>query len=114
MRRKFDERLLELKYESGLCREIDCTDEENKMFLEMLKQKEELPVDILRREESGGIKLDKFYRIVPLEITSEEIQEYCALRNTINIKTIKNCVVFFTAFMVISLVVMLFLFLTQL
>lgn len=114
MRKKFDERLLELKYESGLCQEIDCTDEENKMYLEMLKNKEELPVDIARREESNGTKLDKFFRVVPLEITSEEIQEYCTLRNMKNIKTIKNYVVFFTVITVISLVVTIFLFLNRL
>ena len=105
MRKKFDEKLLELMYESGLCREIDCTDEENQMFLDMIKRKEELPIDIVRREESNGTKLDEFYKVVPLEITSEEIQKYCALQNAKNIKTIKNCVVFFTALTVISLVV---------
>ena len=114
MRKKFDERLLELKYESGLCQEIDCTDEENKMYLEMLKNKEELPFDIARREEGNGTKPDKFFRVVPLEITSEEIQEYCTLRNMKNIKTIKNCVVFFTVITVISLVATIFLFLTRL
>ncbi len=113
-RKRFDERLLELKYESGLCQEIDCTEEENKMFSELLKNKESLPVDIAQYTEGDGAKRDKFYRVVPLEITSEKIQEYCALRNAKNIKTIKNCVAFFTVITIISLIATVFLLLTQL
>ena len=112
MRKKFDEKVLELKYDAGLCREIDCTEEENQKFLEMLKRKEELPFDIARRDENGT-KSDRFYRVVPLNITAEEIQEYCALRNTKNIQTIKKCVVFFTTLAVISLLIALFLLLSQ-
>ena len=37
MRKKFDEKLLELMYENGLCREIDCTDEEKALLREYLK-----------------------------------------------------------------------------
>jgi len=104
MRKKFDEKLLELKYESGLCQEIDCTDEENQIFLEMIKRKEELPIDVAQRIETNGAKLNKFYRVLPLKISAEEIQEFCALKNMKNIKIIKNCVLFFTAITVISLI----------
>lgn len=113
MRKEFDERLLELKYENGLCQEIDCTEEENKMFMELLKNKEKLPIDIAQHTDSNGIKLDTFYRVVPLEIASEKIQEYCALRNLKNIKTIKNCVVFFTVITVMSLIATIILLLTR-
>ena len=104
MRKKFDEELLIIKHESGLCQEIDCTDEENQIFLNMVKRKEELPIDVAQRVTSDGTKLNKFFRVLPLEISAEEIQEFCALKNMKNIKTIKNCALFFTIITVISLI----------
>ena len=70
----------------------------------MVKRKEELPIDVAQRVETDGTKLNKFYRVLPLEISAEEIQEFCALKNMKNIKTIKNCLLFFTIITVISLI----------
>ena len=110
---EFYENLFQLKYDIGLCQEIDCSEEENRMYLEMLKQKKELPSGIIRRVESNGAKLNQFYRVVPLEITPEEMQEYCALKQTKNIQIIKNCVVFFTVLSVLSLIAGILLFFTM-
>ena len=105
--------MLELKYESELCQEVDCTEEENKKFSEMLAHKEELPTDVIQRQTSYGAKLDEFYRVIPLPLSSEDLLQYCALKNMKNIKTIKNCVVFFTVIAILSLTVSLFLLLAQ-
>ena len=105
MRSKFDEDLLQLKYESGLCKEVDCSEEENKKYLELLKRKKALPIDIAQRQEMNGTKWDKFYKVVPMDISYEELQEYCLLKQTKNLNTIKKCVVFFTVLTAISLFV---------
>ena len=104
MNASFYEKLLQLKHDNGLCQEVLCTEDENHLFLEMVKQKKALPEDVVRCEESNGTKLDKFYRVVPLEMTHEEIQEFCMLNQIKHLKTIKNCVVFFTVLTVLSLV----------
>lgn len=104
MKSAFYEKLLQLKHDNGLCQEVLCSEEENRLFLEMLKQKKDLPEDVVRCEESNGAKLDKFYRVVPFEVTHEEIQEFCMLKQIKYLKTIKNCVVFFTVLTVLSLI----------
>ncbi|MBQ4323136.1 MAG: hypothetical protein IJC19_04275 [Clostridia bacterium] len=114
MKTEFYEKFLQLKYDEGLCKEIDCTEEENHIFLEMLHKKEKLPIDIIRRTDTNGAALNKFFRVVPMEITHEEIQEYYALKQSKNLNIIKNCVVFFTILAVISLAATLILTLNQL
>ena len=114
MKSKFNEKLLQLKYDNGFCLEVDCSEEENQLYLKLLKQKKELPIDIVRREESNGTKLDEFYKVVPLEISHEELHEYCLLKQTKHLNTIKNCVVFFTILTAISLFATIILFLIQL
>lgn len=102
MKTTFDARLLQLEDETGLCRYIDCTAEENEMYLEMQKQNQPLPYNIVRRS-VGEALLDEFCRIVPMEVPMEKIRKYCALRNAKNINTIKNCILFFTTLAIISL-----------
>ena len=109
MKVEFCEELLQLKYDEGLCKEVDCTEEENRRYLEMLHKKEKLPIDIVRRTETDGAALNKFFRVVPLEITHEEIQEYCALKQLKTLNTIKNCALFFTGLTVVSIVLILIL-----
>ena len=109
MRSKLDEKLLQLKYDCGFCVEVDCSEEENQAYLELLKQKKKLPIDVVQRNDN----LNKFFRVVPMDISHEELQEYCLLNQTKNLNTIKNCVVFFTILTVISLIATVFLLLSQ-
>ena len=103
MKKNFYEQLFQLKYDNEMCREVDCTEEENQKYLLMLKQKQQLPFDVVRCEADDGTPLDKFYRVVPLDITHEEVQEYCALKQTQHLHTIKKCMMFFTILTSISL-----------
>ena len=103
MKSKFNEELLQLKYDNDLCEEVYCTKEENRIYLEMIKHKQKLPLDILKCDGAEGLS-DSFYRVVPFKITHEELQEYCLLKQTKYLKTIKKCVVFFTMLTVVSLV----------
>ena len=113
MRSSFDKKLLQLKYENEFCIEVDCSEDENQTYLDLLRQKKDLPIDIVQYEESNGAKLNKFYRVVPMPITHEELQEYCSLKQIKNLNTIKNCVLFFTALTVIFLFATIILFVSQ-
>ncbi len=88
----------ELKLKLGVCEKLALTKEESRLFASMVKNGEELPADIMRGEYP-----EEFFRVVPIYKTYEELQEYCLLHQTKNIRTIKNCVVFFTTIAVISL-----------
>lgn len=111
---KFKRDLLKLMYENGLCDVAPCTEEENRMYSEMAKEKKELPFDIVRCEYTNGAKSDKFERVIPLDISTEDIQSYCALKQTKNINIIKGCVIFFTVATAISLLILLLPILVQL
>lgn len=110
MREKFDERMLELMYENGLCQEIACTEEENNKYWEMVKHKEKLPFGIIETENYSN----QFRQIIPWDISLEELRAYCALKNAKNIKIIRKCVVFFTVLTVVALILSLIAILSQL
>lgn len=114
MKTKYYDNILQLKYDAELCQEVECTEEENQQYLEMLNQKKELPYNIKRCEDSLGIKTGKFVKVLPLELSVEQIREYCTLQQTKDIHTIKNCAVFFVVFTCVSLVLSLLLLLLKL
>jgi hypothetical protein len=106
-KREFYKQLYALKMENGMAHKEKCSEEENQIYLQMVKQKQELPNDIWRESDKDGVLLNKFYRVVFEEITKEEFEEYCLLKQSQmldNLGTIKKCVVFFTVLTVISLV----------
>ena len=94
-----------LQYELHLLQKIDCSKEDNKKFKELLKSGQSLPDGIYSYKSESGEELDVFYTIhKPTELNSEERMEYILLKQFQQIKTIKNCVVFFTVLTVISLI----------
>ena len=98
--------LNDLQYELQLLQKIDCSKEENKKFKELLKQGQDLPNGVYRYKTETGEELAQFYTIhKPTELSSEERMEYILLKQFQQIKTIKNCVLFFTVLTVISLVI---------
>ena len=106
MKTKFNEDFLKLMHDFDLFQKVDCTEEENAQFREAIKHHKEIPFDVLQYEEYGA-KIDRFYRVVPLDVNNEEFQKYCSLKQLKFLRTIKNCVVFFTILTVISLVLIL-------
>lgn len=106
---EFAKNLATLREEFGFTQKEPCTPEETAKLTADHAEGKELPCDIgytttetFNNESNASTSLS-FYRIVPSDISSEEKMEYLALLRSKNIKTIKNCVVFFTVLMVISL-----------
>ncbi len=95
-----------LQYELQLLQKSDCSKEENKKYKELLKQGQDLPEGIYRYKAESGEYLDQFYTIhKPTELSSDERMEYILLKQFQQVKTIKNCVLFFTILTVVSLVI---------
>ena len=104
MANKIKDELLEMKKELGFYKNVKCTDEENKEYLQMKKDKSPLPEDVYYFN-SASESMEYFYRILKIkEVSDEEFKEYIMLRQAKNIKTIKNCAVFFTVVAVIGII----------
>ena len=98
------------KFEYDLLQKIPCSKQENKEYLQLLKNGETIPENIYRYKSSNGIPLDEFYTIYEPDLTDEEIQEYLTYKQLEMLKTIKQCIVFFTVLTVVSLLIYFFMF----
>ena len=102
------EQIEEYRLKYDLYEQILCTPEENKLFNELSKQGEKLPDDVypLDPDWKNVNNSDKteFCRLVRPELTQEEITEYLMYKKLDMLKTIKNCVVFFTVLIIIGII----------
>ncbi len=97
--------LQQLRFDMNFLQKIDCTKEENKTYKQMLKNGESLPDGVYQhRDSTTGEYIDSFYTVWDPDLTDTEKQEYIRYQEFLHIKTIKNCVVFFTVLTIISLV----------
>lgn len=97
--------LEQCRFDMGFLQKIDCSYEENKKYAKMLKAGEQLPDGVYQiKDYNTGEPINSFYTIYDPKLTAEEKNEYIQYRNYLNIKTIKNCMVFFTVLTVISLI----------
>ena len=99
------EKLQEHKYEFDLLQKIPCTKKENEEYKQMLKSGKTLPEGV----HAYTYEPDEFYKIHEADLTEAEINEYLTYKQLSLIRTIKNCVVFFTTLTVIGLLAWLFL-----
>jgi hypothetical protein len=98
------EKLREHKFEFGLLEKVPCTKKENAEYTQMIKNGEALPEGV----HAYVYETNEFYEIHEADLTESEIQEYLTYKQLSLIRTIKNCVVFFTVLAVIGLVGALF------
>ena len=95
-----------LKYE--LYDHIECTKEENEEYKSLSEQGKSLPEDIYPIDsywtllKSGANS--EFLRLLRYDLTEAEIMELLMYKKLDMLRTIRNCVVFFTALTVISLI----------
>lgn len=102
--------LRQLRFEMKFLQKIDCTKEENKTYQEMLKNGESLPNGIYQYKDlTTGDFIPSFYTVWDPELTDAEKQEYIQYQELLHLRTIKNCVVFFTILTIISILATIFL-----
>lgn len=96
--------LNDYKLEFGLKEKRLCSTEENKRYQNLIKNGEKLPDGVYTEIDADGeISTNSFYTMVDTDLTDDEIKEYIALKQLKLIKTIKNCVLFFTILTLIGL-----------
>ena len=93
------------KLDIELLQRLPYTDEDNKKYMNLIQRGEVLPEGIFRYEASDGTALNEFYSIYDPQLTEKEQQEYIALMQYQELKTIRKCVVFFTVLAIVSLVI---------
>lgn len=100
--------LREHKYEFDLLQKIPCTKEENQKYRKLVREKQSLPEGVYA-DCDYDVSLMEFYTIYEPDLSAAEIQEYLTYKQLSLIRTIKNCVVFFTVLTVIGLIASFFL-----
>ncbi|MGN0617973.1 MAG: hypothetical protein ACI4J7_03015 [Ruminiclostridium sp.] len=95
--------LRKLRFKMKFIQDIECTNEENKKYAEILKNGGQLPEGVFQYKNDEGELIDLFYTVYDSGLTNEEKNEYIQYKKLTYIKTIKNCIVFFTAIAAISI-----------
>ena len=99
-----NEKLTEYRYEYDLLQKIPFSKAENKVYKALLKAGQPLPEGVYRYKNVDGNELDQFYTIYAAAMDDKQVMEYLTYKKLDMLRTIKNCVVFFTVLAVISLV----------
>ena len=93
------------KFEFDLLQQIPCSKQENREFQKLLKEGGVLPEGVFAYVyDSGEISKTEFYTIYETDLTESEITEYLTYKKLNLIRTIKNCVMFFTVLTIIAMV----------
>ena len=93
------------KFEFDLLQKIPCTKQENKEYQQLLKNGGTLPEGIFAYVyDTGEASTSAFYTIYETDLSESEIREYLTYKQLSLIKTIKNCILFFTVLTIIGMV----------
>ena len=93
------------KFEFDLLQKIPCTKQENKEYQQLLKDGGTLPEGIFAYVyDTGETSTSDFYTIYETDLSESEIREYLTYKQLSLIKTIKNCILFFTVLTIIGMV----------
>ncbi|MBR6548766.1 MAG: hypothetical protein IKT68_04395 [Clostridia bacterium] len=99
------DKLRAYKSEFDLLQKIPCTKQENEKYQQLLKNGETLPDGVFAyADDPTGEPTTEFYTVCETDLTEAEIKEYLTYKQLRFIRTIKNCVVFFTVLTIIGMV----------
>ena len=88
-----------------MLQKIPCNKHENKKYQEILKNGGTLPNDVYAYVyDNGETSTTEFYTIYETDLTESEIREYLTYKQLNLIRTIKNCVMFFTVLTIIGMI----------
>lgn len=93
------------KFAFDLFQKIPCTKQENKEYQKLLKDSGTLPEGVYAYVyDTGETSTTEFYTIHETDLTESEIREYLTYKQLSLIRTIKNCVMFFTVLTIIGMI----------
>lgn len=97
------------KFEFDLLQRIPCSKQENNEYQKIIKDGGVLPKGVFAYiYENGEASTAEFYTIYEADLTESEIAEYLTYKKLSLIRTIKNCVMFFTVLTIISMIICFF------
>ena len=96
--------LRDYKMEFDLLQKTPCTTEENEKYEKLLKSGGTLPDGVFAYTYGGEESTSEFYTVYEADLTEAEIQEYLTYKQLSMIKTIKNCVLFFTVLTILGMI----------
>ena len=106
MAKNLKKELIDLKIKSKILDEESCSSVENKEYEQLVKDGMPLPKGVYPYINDDGKPSTKyFYKVAGSEFTQDELMEYIALKQLKMVRTIKNCVVYFTAISVAGSIV---------
>ena len=92
------------KFEFDLLQKVPCTKQQNKELQQLLKDGSSLPEGVYAYVyNSGEMSTTEFYTVLESDLTESEIREYLTYKQLSLIKTIKNCVLFFTILTIVGM-----------
>lgn len=96
--------LRKMEFDLEIMQRIDCTKDENAEYAKIAASGGKLPEGVFQYK-VDGLPIDEFYTVHDPGLTAEEKQELLLFEQYYALRTIKNCVVFFTALTVIGFVI---------
>ena len=104
-KRNLRDELRSYKFEFDLLQKIPCSKQENKDYQNLLKNGGVLPEGVYAYVyDNGETSTTEFYTIYETDLTESEISEYLTYKKLSLIKTIKNCIMFFTVLTIIGMI----------
>lgn len=100
----FREKLDEMRCELGVFHQENCSEKDNKLYRDYLREGRPLPADVRRIDEYEEIGDAEFAVITKNDLSRDELMEFVQLKQLKELTTIKKCVMFFTVLTIISLV----------
>jgi len=98
------EELRSYKFEFDVLQKIPCSVKENKEYRKILKGGGQLPEGVFPYLDADGTEsVTDFYTIYEPDLSKNEIDEYIAFKRLKFLKTIRNCIIFFTVLQIISI-----------
>ena len=100
----FKEKLDAMRCELGVFHQENCSEKDNKIYREYLRDGRPLPADVRRIDDYEEIDDAEFCIVTKNDLSRDELMEFVQLKQLQELTTIKKCVMFFTVLTIISLV----------
>ncbi|MBQ3550467.1 MAG: hypothetical protein IJA41_05760 [Clostridia bacterium] len=92
------------KFDFDVLQKIPCTAQENEEYHKLLMDGGTLPEGVYAYVYANEeVSTKEFYTVYEADLSEAELQEYLTYKQLNLIKTIKNCVMFFTVLTIIGL-----------
>ena len=104
-KRNLRDELRSYKFEFDLLQKFPCSKQENTDYQNLLKNGGVLREGVYAFVfDNGETSTTEFYTIYETDLTESEISEYLTYKKLSLIKTIKNCIMFFTVLTIIGMI----------